>query len=219
MLGLIAKYIKEVSVLRRLVFAAIHLPEDLPNLWGVVIEYATKGKKESSAITAEDAKMLAENIQEFDSKAFSTDKDLLMELMALQVPKSKPLGMVLISAKKDCPACGSSLRLRKDRPASVIVYDNNMGTLPGSHFHKCCTSPKCSCTQYYGFYTTGGEVVFNSDWATLPYFVSSRETVYSMDLLHHFNAEIIIGQLSFKQCADVYNFLHGYNTSASSTSP
>ena len=78
MLGLIAKYIKEVSVLRRLVFAAIHLPEDLPNLWGVVIEYATKGKKESSAITAEDAKMLAENIQEFDSKAFSTDKDLLI---------------------------------------------------------------------------------------------------------------------------------------------
>jgi len=46
----------------------------------------------------------------------------------------------------------------------------------------------------------------------LNYLVSSRETVFSMKLLHQVNANIVIGQLSFKQCADVYNFIHEYTT-------
>lgn len=157
--------------------------------------------------------MLIENMQELDVMAFATDRKLLQDLMELQVSKSKPLGVILISAVKECVLCGSSLMLRKDRPASVIVYDKDMGTVPGSNFHKYCTNPICGCTQYYGFYTSGGsqsEVVFNHDWASLPYFVSSRETALSMSLLQQFNAEILIGQLSFKQCADVYNFLHQY---------
>lgn len=218
MLGLISKYVKEASVLRRLVFAVVHLPQDLPNFWGVVLEYATKGQERRCTITAQQAQMLVENMQELDGMAFSTDKKLLQDLMALQVPRCKPLGLVLISANNKCLLCESDLRLRKDRPASIIVYDKDMGTLPGSHFHKCCTNQACGCTQYYGFYTTGGsssEVIFNPDWASLPYFVSSRESVFSIELLKQFNAEIIIGQLSFKQCADVYNFLHEYTTSVS----
>ena len=121
-----------------------------------------------------------------------------------------------------CLLCGLNLRLRKDRPASVIVYDKDIGTLPGSQFHKCCTNPTCGFTQYYGFYMIGGsvsDVTFNPDWASLPYFVSSRENVFSIHLLKQFNAEIVIGQLSFKQCADVYNFLDEYtNNSVASNS-
>ena len=58
------------------------------------------------------------------------------------------------------------------------------------------------------------DIVFNQDWASLPYFMCSRETSFSMSLLQQFNAEILIGQISFKQCADIYNFLHQYNTTS-----
>lgn len=87
-----------------------------------------------------------------------------------------------------------------------------MGSVPGSHYHKYCSNRSCSFTQYYGYYTTGEStgVYYSSNWESLPYFVSSRETTFSNDMLQRFNAEILIGQQSFKQCADVYNFLHGY---------
>ena len=82
----------------------------------------------------------------------------------------------LISANIMCTLCCSNLRLRKDRPASNVIYDKDLGTVHGSHFHKYCVNQACGCTQYYGYYTTGGsssEVVYNDDWATLQYFVSN----------------------------------------------
>lgn len=45
----------------------------------------------------------------------------------------KPLGVVLISQELCCAICRQELTLRKDRPASVVVYDENLGTVPGSH--------------------------------------------------------------------------------------
>ena len=88
-----------------------------------------------------------------------------------------------------------------------------MGTIPASHFHKYCINQACGLTQYNGYYTTGGlssQVIFDLEWESLPYFVSSCESVFSMDVLRCFNAEIILGQLSFKQCVDAYNFVHKY---------
>ena len=49
---------------------------------------------------------------------------------------------------------------------------------------------------------------FSCNWNTLRYFVSSRETVFSMKLMEQFDANILLGQQSFKQCADVYNYLN-----------
>lgn len=119
----------------------------------------------------------------------------------------------VISASEKCLTCEKKLLIRKDRPdrpAPLVIYDDSLGTLPGNHYHKYCS---CGFTQYYGYYTTGGsaEVHYNPNWESLPYFVSSRETAFSMDLLKRFNAEILLGQNSFKQCADVYNYLHSYN--------
>ena len=190
-------------------FAAVHLPQDLPNYWVVALEYATDGREQKVEITADQAQMLVENLQEIDSKAFATDRRLLQELMEFKVSKSKPLGLILSSGIKICHLCGSTLKLRKDRPASIVIYDHDLGTVPCSHFHKYCSNRTCGCTQYYGVYTSGGsstQVIFNKDWASLKYFVSCRETAFSLPLLQQFNAEILIGQMSFKQCADVYNF-------------
>ena len=123
-------------------------------------------------------------------------------------PLKKLLSVVLMSVEDKCILCTANLKLRRDRPAPV-VYDDTMGSVPGSHFHKYCTNRSCGCTQYYGYYTTGGsqsasQVIFTNNWEALPYFVSSGETVYSMTLLKRFHFEIL-GQLSFMQCANIYN--------------
>ena len=215
MLGVAAKYVKDTSVLRRLLFAAATLPSDLPDLWGVVVEFATRGKESRSAITTDQAKVFVENLHELDAAVFASDRQLFQDLVAFQTNKCKPLGVVLISSCEHCLVCGSNLKLRKDRPSPVVIYHDDMGTIPGSHYHKYCTKPSCGFIQYYGYYTIGhgmSGVLFNTNWESLPYFVSSRETVLSMRLMQHFNANIVIGQLSFKQCADVYNFLHNYTS-------
>lgn len=43
--GTISKYIQDVSVLRRLLFAVVHFPSDFLNLWRVTVEFATKSHK------------------------------------------------------------------------------------------------------------------------------------------------------------------------------
>ena len=205
MLSTFSKYIEDVSVLRKLLFAIAQLPKDLPNLWEIATEFATKNKGKCS-INTETVKVLIENLQVFDSLAFESDQKLFHDL--LEAPLQKPLGLVLMSSHDKCALCESQLRLRKDRPASVVVYDDNMGTIPGSHYHKVCTNRSCSYVQYYGYYTCGSTVHFNADWESLPYFVSSRETVFSITALKRFNSGILLGQLSFKQCADIYNHFH-----------
>lgn len=147
---------------------------------------------------------MVENIQELDALAFSTDRKLLGDRIDLEVPTCKPLGLILISGNNKCIQCGSKVQLRKERPAPVVIYDEQMGTIPGSHYHKACSNRACGVTQFYGYTTVGVslEVHFDPDWESLPYFVSSRESVFSMQLLRQFDSEILNGQMSFQQCAD-----------------
>ena len=206
----VSRYIKDVSVLRRMLFASTYLPDDLPNYWQVIVEFGTL-RKNTESIKIDEAKVLFQNIKELDSFAFANDQELFSELISLEVDKLKgPLGVVLISSNDTCSNCKSKLLLRKDRPARVIVYHDSYGSLPGSHYHKYCNKRSCGFTQYYGYYTMKGStsVYYDSDWKSFPYFVSSRETVFSMKLLEHFDAQVLIGQLSFKQCADLYNYLN-----------
>ena len=71
MLGVLAKYIKEVSVLRRLPFAVVFLNPDLPMFWGAVVEFAKAGKLSKDSITPDVAKMLVENIQFMQCNCFA----------------------------------------------------------------------------------------------------------------------------------------------------
>ena len=173
MLEIIATHLKDVSVLRRLLFAATNLPSDLPNVWGIAVEFATVGKVKRNAIDPDTAQSLMENIASFDKCSLNKDHAFLKELINW-IPKygTKPLGVVLITSKKVCTFCKKELVLRKDRPSSITVYDNVIGPVPGTHFYKTCSSKVCSVTQYYGYYTTGGDksaVYYDSDWATHEY--------------------------------------------------
>ena len=126
-------------------------------------------------------------------------------------PKEKPLGVILVSPHDSCSICSSKLLVRKDRPSSIVVYDDHIGAVPGTHYHKYCKyccNRVCGYTQFYGYHTIGGETLFDTDGETLPYFVSSFQTVFAIGLIKRFTSQILLGQMSFKQCADVYNHLH-----------
>ena len=221
MLAAVGKHFSDVSVLRRILFAMVYLPEDLPHRLNIALDFATDGNSDSS-LTAEQLRVLSENLYEIDSEAFASDKALTEAI--LQHPKKKPLGIVLISENQTCPQCRGKLLTRKDRPSSVVVYHDTMGSVPGSHYHKYCSNKKCGFTQYFGYHTGSNinsphEVYFDENWEALPYFVSSRESVLDMNLLRRFNSEIILGQQSFKQLSDVYNHLHIHERGSGSPNP
>lgn len=210
MLGVLAKYFQDVSVLRRLLFAVAFLSPELPMFWATVVEFATAGKVSKCSVTPDQVRALTENIQALNAAAFETDHALQKELIFLHLPGKKPLGIPLISPSSSCLLCGCQLQLRKDRHAPIVIYDAKYGTIPGAHFHKFCPKRTCSFTQYYGYYSTQNQIIFNSDWSSLPFFISSRDTAFSLDILKQLDANIMIGQISFKQQAEIYNYMHGY---------
>ena len=51
MLGVLAKYFQDITVLRRLLLAVVFLSPELPMFWAVVLEFATEGKIQKSSVT------------------------------------------------------------------------------------------------------------------------------------------------------------------------
>ena len=105
--------------------------------------------------------------------------------------------------------------LRSDRPSQMTLYTDSLGTVSATHFHKYCRNYRKGCTfvQFYGYYKCGtGHLQYNDNWMTLPYFLSSQETGFEMAMLKKFDAELLIGQISYKQKADIYNISKGYDT-------
>jgi cellobiose-specific phosphotransferase system component IIB len=204
--------IKDLSVVRRMAFAATFLPESMPNYWETVAAFGLKGKESRNKITAETARLLVENWKCLDRALFDTDDELLSEFVGTSVFNSRvKMGVVLLSPQECCLLCNSKLYVRADRFSSVVIYDITYGTMPGTHFVKYCRKKGCNFNQHYGFYIAGNGVVYNNNWKTLKYFMSSNETVFSMEFLRRFDIELLVGQVSYKQQADIYNLIHGYD--------
>ena len=215
MFSLLSQCIKDASVLRRLQFSAKFYPQSMPNYWGSIASFSVKNKEERNGLTPDLAQQIVENLEVIDSGVFTSDRDLIMDIVSMKNSGNDDLlGVVLISEKVSCRYCGSRLHIRSDRSMKVTIYDDNVGTLPGTHYTKYCRKRGCSFQQHYGYYSQGdtGDVKYDDDWSKLPYFMSTRETALSMDMLCRFDREILIGQLSYKQRADLYNDIHGYNT-------
>ena len=47
---------------------------------------------------------------------------------------------------------------------------------------------------------------------SLPYFLSSQETGFELEMLRRFDVELLVGQISYQQKADIYNIYNGYDT-------
>ena len=203
----------DVSVLRRLSFAAASLPGDTPNYWELVSSF---GFSSCLPPSTDKVKILIENLKYLDEKSFDTDSQFLRELTLQEGFQGRPLGIVLISANSKCRLCGGNLLVRADRPSFPVIYTNDLGTVCATHFRKYCQNnwKGCSFTQHYGNHTNANEseVIYDKDYSELPYFMSSHMTIFETKLLCHLTAEMLLGQLSYKQRSDIYNFFHRYET-------
>ena len=166
-------------------------------------------------ITAAEAKTKFENLMFSEPSAINEDDDLFAELMQhLQSidSKHKTLGIVLVSQNQSCKLCNAPLIIKADRPSYLtILYSDRRGTIPGTHYRKICKNfcSGCSFVQHYSHYSKGGDkIIFDDDWKLLEYFVSTRETAFEMKLLEQLDVELLIGQQSYKQCSDIYNYRH-----------
>ena len=206
MLSSLQEEVSDPSVIRRLSFAASFYPTSMPNYWKTVAEFGVLHSTSNNNLTPEQVQIFVENLEMLDSETFISDRGLTDEIIGMLRPGSDiPLGVVLVSSRDNCEICGSNLNLRADRASTVTIYDDKRGTMPATHYTKYCRKRGCSFQQHYGFSTTGES---DLDWQLLPFFMSSRETAFAIEMLQRLDSEILIGQISYKQRADIYNDIH-----------
>lgn len=68
-------------------------------------------------------------------------------------------------------------------------------------------------TQFYGYSKEGDDcgILYDVDWEMHTYFLSSQETGFEVSMLTKFDTELLIGQVSYKQKAEIYNICNGYD--------
>ena len=141
-----------------------------------------------------------------------SDESLLQELVHMPFGEQECLGIVLVSQLSTCVKCGGNLLLRSNRPSNLFVHTESHGTLPAVQHSKYCSRKKCSLVQHYGYHTYGpmGHLYYDKEWAALANFVSSQNTAFELRMLANFDHKLLIGQISYKQKAEIYNAIHGY---------
>ena len=79
----------ETAVFRRMHFATSYLPPDIPHYWDIIATFANQGNPESSSMSPESVRILMENIQIMNTKAFCLDVDLIRELITMKYGPAK----------------------------------------------------------------------------------------------------------------------------------
>ena len=204
------------AILKTMFFASVFILPELPSYWDMIAKFANQQNSSKLEImTPQSAKLIVENHQVLDQEAFISDADLTTQLVTMEYEKTKqPLGIPLIAKETKCLLCGGRLSIRSDRPSRMTIYTQSIGTVPATHFHKYCQNyhKGCHFVQFYGYYRSGsGEMYYNNSWMTLQYFILSQETGFEMKMLKNFDTELLIGQISYHQKAEIYNVTHGYD--------
>jgi hypothetical protein len=215
--GLSNPSFKDPTVVHRVCFAAKSLPVDCPNYWTLVSTFAA-GKNVAHSILPEETRVFVENLKVISSEAFTSEDTMFKELVNLPKNKFDKKGVVLVSHRETCPKCTSKLKIRSDRVASAVIYDHSHGTIAALHYTKYCRKIGCNYNQHYGYHTVGNcsSIYYDSDCLEQPYFMASRETAFTMTYLRQFDVNCLIGQISYKQAADIYNYHNGYENLADS---
>ena len=208
--------LRDPSILRRLVFAAVYLPRDLPYYWSIVTEFAGIESEGTKVLSPESVRVAVENLEVLNPAAFVTEQELLKRIHSLSSPKpgSFPLGIILMSSRKQCSLCDGKLYIKGDRASQLTVYTESLGTVIGTHYHKICQNFRKGCVfrQFYGYSSEGSQSVtyYDSDWDSNDYFISSSETAFDLRMLRKFDAELLLGQVSYSQKSEIYNYSNGY---------
>ena len=215
-MDLLPQEIQDATVLRRIIFAVAYLPKDYPHYWSVISEFASRACKSTSSLQPDVVRIAVQNLQFLNAKVFAGDKELAQEIHGVfSSPTAQhPIGIVLISSNDKCRLCGHSLQVRNDRASHITIYTEEYGTVVGTHYHKYCQKFRkgCNFRQYYGYSSEGNQslIFYDTQWAEQKYFVSSSETAFELDMLRKFDSELLIGQISYNQKAEIYNYFNGY---------
>ena len=132
-----SEHVDNPSTLRKIIFASIHLPNDIPNYWRLVAVFAAHGSKDK-ALHPSKVQALVENLQYLDKHAFVNDEKLMESLLQEEQSDGKPLGIVLISPLCRCQTCGADLAVKADRPSHLTLYSDTYGTVTAMHYRKIC---------------------------------------------------------------------------------
>ena len=104
----------------------------------------------------------------------------------------------------------------------MTVYTDDMGTVNATRFRKYCQNSRKQChfTQYYGYHKNGdsGNIIFDQDWDQHQYLISTFKMAFSLSFLERFEAELLLGQVSFNQKSAIYNFYNKYEHVTKKTS-
>ena len=141
----------DVSVLRRLVFAAKNISTSAPGYWEFVRRFGFKNSPEKPGVRK--VQTFIENLALLDQESLSGHTELLNELHQFEGYHGNPLGILLISSKETCRNCAGKLLVHGDRPSFPVVYNKDVGTIIGTHFRKYCENQNKGChfVQHYGF--------------------------------------------------------------------
>ena len=96
----VSKVTLEVSVLRRLLFASVHIPDGTPKRWDIISEFGFQHSTQKCS--ADDVKLLLESVEFMDNEAFATDTYLRRELHSVKRSTSESLRVILISKNTEC---------------------------------------------------------------------------------------------------------------------
>ena len=191
-------FTSNLSVLRRLMFAADKIPPDTPKYWEIIAKFGFCSSTTTACL--EKVKVYIENVK-YLYKDSLNDDILMNELIRCEGFQGHSLGIILISDNTTCKLCGGKLLIRKDRPSFPVIYTNNLSSVSGTHFRKYCqnSGKGCSFTQHYGYYTTGSNstMFYDKNCLELPYFLSTNMTAFETEMLTTLSAEVLLGQMSY----------------------
>jgi hypothetical protein len=91
-MDLVTSVVKDVAVLRRMLFATTYLPRGMPQYWEVIACFSNQGSNEK--VSTSQVRLLMENLQTLNKQAFLSDLVLTNELLSTDSnPLTQPLGV------------------------------------------------------------------------------------------------------------------------------
>ena len=169
------EHLENPSMLRKILFATVNLPNDLPDYWKIVSHFIANGADDNLA-TSTKLQALVENLQHLDKDLFLSDKDLMELLVKEKGRDGKPIGIALISSHKSCQSCGGDLMVKvmvkADHRSHLTLYSDSFGTVTAVHNRKICKNIRrglCNRVQYYGYFSKEtGAITYDTNWRELP---------------------------------------------------
>ena len=190
-----------------------HIPRAFPEFGNRLFAFATKGNKDAvkcDMVNAESFLALSSNLVSLYN--LTGNEDLWKEVHDASLTEGMfGFGVVLLSEKGSCRLCSKQLTAKTSRVVNVVVYHETKGSFMGCRIPKVCSNRSCNLIQHYGYYTIGESKYYDEDWQQNDYLLSSGKTAFDLKLLRKFEVEILLGKLSFKEKADIYNEVHGYD--------